>query len=176
MQVGRGNSLFTSLGSITVAKDREETRQEPVGLNIRTIIEILALIRKLEIKKITQLPDIENPAEVRAWLLTVLAAADLLADYTAMTLDDDLIAQAILLIQDEQSWSSLYSIISFVYDLLDGKDDDEVAKVVQSRAVLAPAEALGKRVGMSPLLIIGIVQAAIALLRLLQQFRQNRNR
>ena len=161
-----------------MAKDREETQQEPVGLNIRTIIEILALIRKLEIKKITQLPDIENPAEVRAWLLTVLAAADLLADYTAMTLDDDLVAQAILLIQDEQSWASLYSIISFVYDLLDGKDDDddETAKVIQSRDVLSPAEVLGKRVGMSPLLIIGIVQAAIALLRLLQQFRQNRNR
>ena len=161
-----------------MAKDREETQQEPVGLNIRTIIEILALIRKLEIKKITQLPDIENPAEVRAWLLTVLAAADLLADYTAMTLDDDLVAQAILLIQDEQSWASLYSIISFVYDLLDGKDDDddETEKVLQSRAVLGPAEALGKRVGMSPLLIIGIVQAAIALLRFLQQWRQNRNR
>ena len=159
-----------------MAKDREETQQELVGLNIRTIIEILALLRKLEIKKITDLPDMENPAEVRAWLLTVLAAADLLADYTAMTLDDDLVAQATLLIQDEQAWASLYSIISFVYDLLGGKDDDEVTKVIQSRDVLAPAEALGKRVGMSPLLIIGIVQAAIQLLKLLQQWRQNRNR
>lgn len=133
------------------------------GLNLAQILQILKVLRQIDFKKIMDLPDVEDSAELRAWVDAVLEALDLIADYTGTDFDDNLIEQALIAVRNDDTWETIYSAVEFVLGFFK-KEDPAVTCVA------------GK-VGCDPITIMMIISAAISLLRLLQEWRrQRRNR
>ncbi|MCP4900037.1 MAG: hypothetical protein GY906_23965 [bacterium] len=122
------------------------------------LLKILLLLRSLPIGDLLKFPkDLKNSEEVGSWLGTVLDALDVLSDLTDTEIDDKIVDSIAAVLNDDEAWKSIHSI--FVVLFL-AKDD--VVNVECPAAVTRVAN----KAGFNPLIIISIVQAVIAFLRL----------
>jgi len=101
-----------------------------------------------------QLPDWKSAEDTRIWALQLLGVAGDLADETATEVDDEAVDALTVVANDPIAWETLHSLILGLVT-----DDDSGATVDESRVM-----AVSDKVGISPALILMIVQAAMQII------------
>lgn len=125
-------------------------------------LQLLLLIRRLPIRELLAYPtDIRDQAAVRNWLVSVSAAFKVLADMTSTTIDDQLVNGLNVILADEENFTAVYTLVLM---LIDGFSEND--KEFQER--LTYAAGVYK---FNPMLIIGIVQLVVTLLKFIRERR-----
>ena len=124
-----------------------------------SLIKILLLLRSLPITELLRLPkNYKDSEEVGDYLTHVVEALCVLAEKTGTTIDDKALGAIEAVLNDDEAWKAIHGV--FVVLFL--AKDKEFPIVACPPAVVRVAA----DVGFNPLIILSIVQAVIAFLRL----------
>ncbi len=136
---------------------------------------LLSLYRKIDMSRLADLPDLKDSADTKAWLTALLEGGEALADLTKTDFDDQLVATLQKVVADDEAWKVIHGLILAIIgadeqdDEDDGSDDEDY--IVFSPSQDADIKATADRLGISPLLIITLIQAAVAILKFLRERR-----
>jgi hypothetical protein len=104
------------------------TNVSAIGDRIRELLALIAKIRDwfpdisladlLEIaaaaRKLIPLPDLEDEASCRQWCRQLAATLDEVADLTTVTIDDTIVEGLLEVVEDDDSWSLLWSVVQWM--------------------------------------------------------------
>ena len=131
-----------------------------------SFIQFLLLFRSLPIRDLLDYPDdLRDEGDVRRWLLAACKAGDALADLTNTEVDDSVVAALKSVVGDAVTFGVVYSLILDIFDYEgDGMDEN-------SYALRSAVSGVSDRTGMSPAMIIAVVQIIIMVLRFIRDRR-----
>ena len=138
--------------------------KEITGLSL---VGVLAIIRKLA--DIGAPPPIEQEAQLRTWLLSVVAVLDEIAEDTPNEIDDGVVDFTRQMLNSSLSWSIGYKMLQYMLDHDDelaGAGMDELDSMAEQLAASMVDEGND---GISPALIISIISAVFQIIKLLRR-------
>lgn len=122
-------------------------------------------------KDLLPIPDVKDAPKFRTWLQAVVSVLKRLAALTGVRIDDEIVEVVDRILANDDTWAALYKVIINLIT----RD--------QTTLAAAPINSLGDPLGdacleladkaeLNPMLVIGIVQAAISLWKLINDLRK----
>ncbi len=128
------------------------------------LFKLLALLRKLEIRKLLDFPeDLTDSKACHRWVLALVDSAGALAELSDVELDDEVVNAVRSVVENVDAWNVIHAL--FVSVVNDESSVNDVVSVAPSTVVD------GERYGFNPMIIMAIIQAVSLLLRLLKSRR-----
>lgn len=125
------------------------------------LLELLRIFRT-----IADLPDFSDKEAMRTWLLRLCDVAGLLTRLTPSPADDAVLAFLERSIADPKLFDPIFELLS---NLL---ADDGPLTAMQADSASWPIVAEAKAAGIDPVMIIAIIEAVVALIKLLRERRK----
>lgn len=124
-----------------------------------SFLKLLRLLVKLNLRRLFDLPAVQDSAETREWCRALADAGDVLADLTVIEADDQAVAALRAIVDSDAAWEKIHQLLlAFVGERPPVVGDDRV-------------NAVGAIVGFDPVLIFTIVQTLLAIWKWLKERR-----
>lgn len=118
------------------------------------------------IDNVLPLPNFSDVVAVRAWLLAAVGLAEKVVGLTGITLDNDLIEAIKRVVVNDDTFAALHKLID---NLL--HNDAKTLLAASPIALRVELNTLAEKTKLNPLLILGIVEAAVAVIKLFRDLR-----